>query len=118
VDPLLARGRRHDPDKDIETIVVPPPQMVANAKVGTIASACEPWNLQLIHQNIGYTAITTGELWDKHPEKSLGMRAAYVDRTNAARASINDGRSNGEAGGTPSRVICASGNGSTARSTT
>ena len=71
-----------DPDKDIETIVVPPAQMVANMKVGTMDAfcVCEPWNLQLIHQNIGYTAITTGELWDKHPEKSFGMRAAYVDK--------------------------------------
>ena len=71
-----------DPDKDIETIVVPPPQMVANMKVGTMDCfcVCEPWNLQLIHQQIGYTAITTGEMWDKHPEKSFGMRAAYVDK--------------------------------------
>ncbi|WP_322518376.1 CmpA/NrtA family ABC transporter substrate-binding protein [Rhodopseudomonas palustris] len=71
-----------DPDKDIETIVVPPPQMVANMKVGTMDCfcVCEPWNLQLIHQNIGYTALTTGELWNKHPEKSFGMRAAWVDK--------------------------------------
>src|SRR3954465_4414594 len=41
-----------DPDKDIETIVVPPPQMVANMKVGTMDCFCdgEPWNLQLINQ--------------------------------------------------------------------
>ena len=71
-----------DPDRDIETIVVPPPQMVANMKVGTMDCfcVCEPWNLQLVHQNIGYTAITTGELWDRHPEKSFGLRAAYVDK--------------------------------------
>ena len=71
-----------DPDKDIETIVVPPAQMVANMKVGTMDAfcVCEPWNLQLIHQNIGYTALTTGELWDKHPEKSFGLRAAFVDK--------------------------------------
>ena len=78
-----------DPDKDIETIVVPPPQMVANMKVGTMDCfcVCEPWNLQLIHQNIGYTAVTTGELWNKHPEKSLGMRAAWVDKNpKAAKA--------------------------------
>ncbi|WP_028135156.1 CmpA/NrtA family ABC transporter substrate-binding protein [Bradyrhizobium japonicum] len=71
-----------DPDKDIETIVVPPPQMVANMKVGTMDCFCvgEPWNLQLIHQKIGYTAVNTGELWNKHPEKSFGMRAAFVDK--------------------------------------
>jgi nitrate/nitrite transport system substrate-binding protein len=79
-----------DPDKDVETIVVPPPQMVANMKVGTMDAfcVCEPWNLQLIHQQIGYTAITTGELWDKHPEKSLGMRAAFVDKYPKAAKAI------------------------------
>lgn len=71
-----------DPDKDIETIVVPPPQMVANMKVGTMDCFCvgEPWNEQLKNQKIGYTALTTGELWNNHPEKSLGMRAAWVDK--------------------------------------
>jgi nitrate/nitrite transport system substrate-binding protein len=71
-----------DPDKDIETIVVPPAQMVANMKVGTqdCFCVCEPWNDQLIHQDIGYTALTTGELWNNHPEKALGLRAAWVDK--------------------------------------
>ncbi|TGD99089.1 CmpA/NrtA family ABC transporter substrate-binding protein [Methylobacterium nonmethylotrophicum] len=78
-----------DPDKDIETIVVPPPQMVANMKVGTMDCfcVCEPWNEQLITQGIGYTALTTGELWKDHPEKALGMRASWVDKhPNAAKA--------------------------------
>ncbi len=71
-----------DPDKDIETIVVPPPQMVANMKVGTMDCfcVCEPWNEQLKNQKIGYTAINTGELWNKHPEKSFAMRADWVDK--------------------------------------
>jgi nitrate/nitrite transport system substrate-binding protein len=78
-----------DPDKDIETIVVPPPQMVANMKVGTMDCFCvaEPWNEQLKNQKIGYTALNTGELWAKHPEKSLAMRADWVDKNpNATRA--------------------------------
>jgi nitrate/nitrite transport system substrate-binding protein len=71
-----------DPDKDIETITVPPPQMVANMKVGTMDCFCvaEPWNEQLKNQKIGYTAINTGELWNKHPEKSFAMRADWVDK--------------------------------------
>ena len=71
-----------DPDKDIETITVPPPQMVANMKVGTMDCfcVCEPWNLQLIHQGIGYTAINTGELWNRHPEKAFALRADFVDK--------------------------------------
>ncbi|MET0659224.1 MAG: CmpA/NrtA family ABC transporter substrate-binding protein [Steroidobacteraceae bacterium] len=78
-----------DPDKDIETIVVPPPQMVANMKVGTMDCFCvgEPWNEQLKNQKIGYTAINTGELWNKHPEKSFAMRATWVDKhPNATQA--------------------------------
>ena len=78
-----------DPDKDVETIVVPPPQMVANMKVGTMDCLCvgEPWNEQLIHQKAGYSALTTGEIWKDHPEKVLGMRAAWVDKNpRAAKA--------------------------------
>jgi nitrate/nitrite transport system substrate-binding protein len=80
-----------DPDKDISTIVVPPPQMVANMKVGNMDAFCvgEPWNEQLVNQGIGFTACTTGEIWGKHPEKALGMRAAWVDKNpNAARAIV------------------------------
>ena len=71
-----------DPDKDVSTIVVPPPQMVANMKVGNMDAFCvgEPWNEQLVNQGIGFTACTTGELWFKHPEKAVGMRAEWVDK--------------------------------------
>ena len=70
-----------DPDTDIKVIVVPPPQMVANMKVGNMDCFCvgEPWNEQLVNQDIGYTAVTTAEIWAKHPEKVLGMRAEWVD---------------------------------------
>ena len=79
-----------DPDKDIETITVPPAQMVANMKVGTMDCfcVCEPWNHQLVNQKIGYTAITTGELWNLHPEKSLGMRASWVDKNPRAAQAV------------------------------
>jgi nitrate/nitrite transport system substrate-binding protein len=78
-----------DPDKDVSTIVVPPPQIVANMKVGTMDAFCvgEPWNAQLINQKLGYTAANTYEIWNKHPEKALGLRAAWVDKhPKAARA--------------------------------
>jgi nitrate/nitrite transport system substrate-binding protein len=71
-----------NPDVDVETIVVPPPQMVANMKVGTMDAFCvgEPWNAQLVSQGVGYTAVTTGELWSKHPEKSLALRADFTEQ--------------------------------------
>jgi nitrate/nitrite transport system substrate-binding protein len=71
-----------DPDKDVSTIVVPPPQMVANMKVGNMDAFCvgEPWNEQLVNQNIGFTACTTGEVWFKHPEKAFALRAEWADK--------------------------------------
>jgi nitrate/nitrite transport system substrate-binding protein len=78
-----------DPNRDITTITVPPAQMVANMKVGSMDTfcVCEPWNRQLINQKIGYTALTTSELWMNHPEKAFAMRADYVQANpNATRA--------------------------------
>ncbi|MBA3042530.1 MAG: ABC transporter substrate-binding protein [Alphaproteobacteria bacterium] len=78
-----------DPDKDVSTIVVPPPQMVANMKVGNMDAFCvgEPWNEQLVNQGIGFTACTTGELWKGHPEKALGLRSDWIERNpNATKA--------------------------------
>lgn len=78
-----------NPDKDVSTIVVPPPQMVANVKVGNMESYCvgEPWPLQTVNQGVGYGALTTGELWKDHPEKAFAMRADWVDKNpKAAKA--------------------------------
>jgi nitrate/nitrite transport system substrate-binding protein len=78
-----------DPTRDINTIVVPPAQMVANMKVGSMDTfcVCEPWNRQLINQKIGYTALTTSELWMNHPEKAFAMRADWVQaHPNSAKA--------------------------------
>ncbi|MUO81643.1 bicarbonate-binding protein [Agrobacterium vitis] len=78
-----------NPDKDVSTIVVPPPQMVANMKVGSMDAFCvgEPWNEQLVNQGIGFTACTTGELWKGHPEKAFSMRTDWVEKNpNATKA--------------------------------
>ncbi|MFN5658470.1 MAG: CmpA/NrtA family ABC transporter substrate-binding protein [Pseudanabaena sp.] len=78
-----------DPDKDVSTIVVPPPQMVANMKAGNMQAFCvgEPWNARLVAQNSGYSALVTGELWKDHPEKAFSLRADWVDKNpKAAKA--------------------------------
>lgn len=78
-----------DPDKDVSTIVVPPPQMVANMKVGNMDAFCvgEPWNEQLVNQGVGFTACTTGELWKGHPEKALALRTDWIEANpNATKA--------------------------------
>jgi len=78
-----------NPDQDVILQAVPPPQMVANMKVGTVDAFCvgEPWNAQLVSQKLGYTALSTGELWNNHPEKAFAMRQDWVDKNpNATQA--------------------------------
>jgi nitrate/nitrite transport system substrate-binding protein len=78
-----------NPDQDVVLEPVPPPQMVANMKVGTVDAFCvgEPWNAQLVNQKLGYTALVTGELWNNHPEKAFAMRKDWVDKNpNATQA--------------------------------
>jgi len=78
-----------NPTKDASLIVIPPPQMVSNMKEGQMEAFCvgEPWNAQLVNQGIGYTAFTTGEMWNNHPEKAFAMRADWVDKNpKAAKA--------------------------------
>jgi nitrate/nitrite transport system substrate-binding protein len=66
----LASGGIH-PDKDISLITIPPAQMVANMKVDKMDGFCvgEPWNKRAIEDGIGFTAVTTQQLWKDHPEK-------------------------------------------------
>lgn len=78
-----------DPRQDAKLITVPPPQMVANMRVGAMDGFCvgEPWNARAIMDRIGFTANTTQDIWPDHPEKTLGTTAAFVDRyPNTARA--------------------------------
>jgi len=79
-----------NPNSDISLIVVPPPQMVQNVRVGNMETFCvgEPWPAQTVTQGIGYTALTTGELWKDHPEKALAMRADWVDKHPKATRAI------------------------------
>ena len=71
-----------NPDKDVSMFVVPPPQMLANLKTGTMHMLCvgQPWNAQIVRHHIGHSALTTAQLWQDHPEKTLAMRADWVER--------------------------------------
>ena len=78
-----------NPIKDAKVIVVPPPQMVANMRVGNMDGFCvgEPWNHRAIMDGIGITAITTQDIWKDHPEKVLGTTGEFVKKyPNTCRA--------------------------------
>ncbi|WP_079419957.1 CmpA/NrtA family ABC transporter substrate-binding protein [Thiomonas intermedia] len=71
-----------NPLKDDKVITVPPPQMVANMRVGSMDGFCvgEPWNAVAIAQKIGFTAATSQDIWPDHPEKALGTTAEFVQK--------------------------------------
>ena len=78
-----------DPFADVRNVVVPPPQMVMNMKIGNMSGYCvgEPWNQRAILDGIGFTAATSQQIWPDHPEKVLGTTSAWVSANgNAARA--------------------------------
>jgi nitrate/nitrite transport system substrate-binding protein len=78
-----------NPIKDTKVITVPPPQMVANMRVGNMDGYCvgEPWHARAIADKIGFTTITSQSIWKDHPEKVLGTTAEFVERyPNTARA--------------------------------
>jgi nitrate/nitrite transport system substrate-binding protein len=80
-----------DPFRDVKNIVVPPPQMVANMRVGNMDGYCvgEPWNNRAIFDKIGFTAETTQDIWKDHPEKVLGCTAEFAQKNpNTCRAMI------------------------------
>ncbi|WP_269633232.1 CmpA/NrtA family ABC transporter substrate-binding protein [Pelomonas sp. BJYL3] len=74
-----------------KVITVPPPQMVANMRVGNMDGYCvgEPWNHRAIMDGIGITAATSQEIWPDHPEKVLGCSGDFAKKyPNTARAVI------------------------------
>jgi nitrate/nitrite transport system substrate-binding protein len=80
-----------NPMTDAKVITVPPPQMVANMRVGNMDGYCvgEPWNHRAIIDGIGITAATTQDIWKDHPEKVLGTTNEFVQKNpNTARAMI------------------------------
>ncbi|MDF2792954.1 MAG: nitrate transporter [Pseudomonas orientalis] len=70
------------PLRDVDSVVVPPPQMVAHLQAGRIDGLCvgEPWCASAVKQNQGFTLATSQSIWPNHPEKVLGCTQAFVDQ--------------------------------------
>jgi nitrate/nitrite transport system substrate-binding protein len=77
----LGAGGIH-PDKDVSLITIPPPQMVANMRIGKMDGFCvgEPWNARAIADKIGFTAVTTQDMWKDHPEKVCAFTAEFAEK--------------------------------------
>lgn len=71
-----------DPDLDVSLTVIPPAQMVANLKAGSIDGYCvgEPWNSRAVKEDLGFVIATDLDIWAGHPEKVLGVREDWANQ--------------------------------------
>ncbi|HTR05087.1 MAG TPA: CmpA/NrtA family ABC transporter substrate-binding protein [Paraburkholderia sp.] len=79
------------PLRDIESVVIPPPQMVSALAQDRLDGLCvgEPWPGLAERRGVGRTIIRSGEIWPDHPEKVLACRRDFVARhPNTARALV------------------------------
>jgi len=66
--------------KSVGIITIPPPQMVANMRVDNMEGFCvgEPWNGVAAAQGIGFTHISSQDIWKHHPEKALVVNSSFA----------------------------------------
>ncbi len=70
-----------DPDRDIETVVIPPEDVVAELVAGRITGFCAgaPWGDVAERQGVGRILIGTSVIWPFHPEKCLCVSEAWAE---------------------------------------
>jgi nitrate/nitrite transport system substrate-binding protein len=84
---LAAQGIH--PLEDVNSVVVPPSQMVAHLKAARIDGFCAggPWGALAVEEHQGFTLATSQMIWADHPEKVLGVTREFVEQyPNTARA--------------------------------
>lgn len=70
--------------RDFRIMIVPPPQMVSNMRIGTMDMymVAEPWNTRAISGNegVGFTFAHGKELWNGHPDRLLGVMENFIEK--------------------------------------
>ena len=80
-----------NPINDAKVFSVPPPQMVANMRIGNLDGFCvgEPWNHRAIVDGIGVSVATSQDIWRDHPEKILATTNKFaLKNPNTCRAAV------------------------------
>jgi bicarbonate transport system ATP-binding protein len=69
-----------DPDRDVHLQTLPPAQMLADLKDGSIDGYCigEPWNFRAASSGHGVPIVGDLEIWSGHPGKVLGAREDWA----------------------------------------
>lgn len=78
----LAAAAGIDPLREFRIMITPPPQMVANMRIGAMQAymVAEPWNTRAIqgNENIGFTFAQGKELWYGHPDRVLAVMEPFI----------------------------------------
>ncbi len=79
-----------DPDRDVEIMVLPPPDMGDALLSGTIDGYCagEPWNTFGVLDRGGRLATVKAAIWKSSPEKVLGVHAGWAGANPDALAAL------------------------------
>jgi ABC-type nitrate/sulfonate/bicarbonate transport system substrate-binding protein len=70
-----------NPDRDIETVVIPPENVVEALATGAITGFCAgaPWGDVAERRKVGRILTGTSAIWPFHPEKCLCVGEAWAD---------------------------------------
>jgi nitrate/nitrite transport system substrate-binding protein len=71
-----------DPKADgLDLKPIPPAEMFNNLNQENVRGYCvgEPWNARAVAKDKGFTTITTQDIWENHPEKSLVVNAKFAE---------------------------------------
>ncbi|WP_411034242.1 CmpA/NrtA family ABC transporter substrate-binding protein [Shinella sp. BYT-45] len=79
-----------DPDRDVEIVVLPPPDMGDALAEGGIDGYCagEPWNTFGVLRRGAHLATVKAAIWRSSPEKVLGVNARWADANPEAMAAL------------------------------
>jgi NitT/TauT family transport system ATP-binding protein len=79
-----------DPDREIEVVILPPPDMGDALKEGVIDGYCagEPWNTFGVLERGAHLATVKAAIWKSSPEKVLGVNGRWADSHPEALAAL------------------------------
>ncbi|HEY9649605.1 MAG TPA: ABC transporter substrate-binding protein, partial [Coleofasciculaceae cyanobacterium] len=72
-----------NPSDEFRVIIIPPPQMVNNVRIGAMQAymVAEPWNTRAItgNEGVGFTFAQGREIWQGHPDRLLGVMESFIN---------------------------------------
>jgi nitrate/nitrite transport system substrate-binding protein len=79
----LAAAAGVDPLEEFRIIIIPPPQMVTNVRIGAMQAymVAEPWNTRAItgNEGVGFTFAHGKEVWRGHPDRVLAVMDSFIE---------------------------------------